>query len=284
MDELSGQRLGESPRGNDELTTVAKLLSSLRDGARLDLVADKEGLTTQQVRSLFRSFGIDRDALKALRSTRTTPHLGLPADLRAIALWRDGCPLNEIARRTGVAAEHVARTISDVFGVRVSTAIVDERAPELGVAGAGAMGVRSRWSDAAMLEALQLAATMAFPLSVAEYDALRLERFIDGPSAQLVAIRFGNWSTACDRAGVECGTVPRRSYGRAWSNAEILAIVNEYLARAGGVRTFDGYGRWAAASGFAPSAATVRVRLGTWANVLRAAGADKHPEGGQTRR
>jgi hypothetical protein len=125
---------------------------------------------------------------------------------------------------------------------------------------------RTRWSDEDILGCLELASTMAFPLTATEFDNLREEHHIQGPSALTVAHRFGSWSRACEVAGVECGSAPRESYTRSWTNRELISFVGDYLSTTHRP-SFTGYSQWEATTEGAPSAATVRNRLGPWTDV-----------------
>ena len=129
---------------------------------------------------------------------------------------------------------------------------------------------RSKWSDDDILRCLLEASTMAYPLTAGAYDRLRDELLIRGPSAQLIALRFKSWTRACDLAGVECGVAPREHYSSTWSNRDLIAYVRDYVSTTY-KPSFGGYQAWAAVTEGAPSAQTLRNRLGPWAEVIRAA-------------
>jgi hypothetical protein len=124
----------------------------------------------------------------------------------------------------------------------------------------------SRWSDEDMLRCLEDAATMAFPLTAAAYDKLRGDFLVRGPSSESVVLRFGTWARACEIAGVECGRAPRDSYTRSWTNRELLEFVCDYV-RSTYFPSFSGYEEWASMTEGAPSAQTLRNRLGPWSEI-----------------
>lgn len=107
---------------------------------------------------------------------------------------------------------------------------------------------------------------MAYPLSVTAYEKLREDVLVVGPSAQLIALRFSSWSRACEVAGVECGSAPRGVYARSWSNRDLIAYVRDYMSTTYNA-SFSGYQEWASKNEGAPSAQTIRNRLGPWVAV-----------------
>jgi hypothetical protein len=129
---------------------------------------------------------------------------------------------------------------------------------------------RSKWSDDDLIRSLVDASTMAYPLSATAYDKLRDDCLVVGPSAQLIALRFSSWSRACEVAGVECGSSPRDVYTRSWSNRDLVAYVRDYIATTYKA-SFSGYQQWASQNDGAPSAQTIRNRLGPWAEVKQMA-------------
>lgn len=255
------------------LTQLSRVLQALRSGKRLDQVADENGIRTRVVKLAFRFLGIGRAELRRLRSPALCPTLVLPRDLRVLAMWHEGRPSREIAQLTGAPIGGVLRLIHDVVGDVADLNVAEAasiQAP-LTVPAAGRRRRRRRpvWTHEEMLDILKNAATLAWPLSSNEYEALRVQGLINGPSSQAIAARFNGWADACDVAGVECGATPRRGYAPRWSDDELLQFVREYLSTSE-TSTYNGYAVWAQSSG-APSAATLRNRLGVWADVVAAA-------------
>lgn len=130
--------------------------------------------------------------------------------------------------------------------------------------------VRSKWSDDDLILCLAQASTMAFPLSASAYDRLREDVLVSGPSAQLIALRFGSWARACEVAGVECGSAPRDAYARSWSTRDLIAYVRDYMSTTYNA-SLSGYQQWASKNEGAPSAQTIRNRLGPWVEVKQMA-------------
>lgn len=140
---------------------------------------------------------------------------------------------------------------------------------------------RPLWSNADMLERLENAATMAFPLTAVAYDKLREGLLVTGPSSQLIALRFGTWARACEIAGVECGNAPRESYTSPWTNGDLLGFVQDYLSTTY-APSFNGYQEWAHDTEGAPSGQTLRNRLGSWSQIRAIALQAREGNGGRS--
>lgn len=109
------------------------------------------------------------------------------------------------------------------------------------------------------------------PLSRTVYDQFRQDAAdsLQLPSGVLIVARFGSWSRASQLAAVESGQ-GRRSYTRRWNDEQRLELVGAYL-RSTPRPTISGFDRWLGERDDAPSAALVRRRLGSWADMRRAA-------------
>lgn len=123
--------------------------------------------------------------------------------------------------------------------------------------------------DASILRALaEWAREKGRPPTVAEWSAARRS-----PSAQVLARRFGSWSAALERAGLEA---PRASGGRGrrWSEVALIGAVAQFLARPDAPARDRGgqvaYSRWAAEVG-GPSISLLRLRFGSWSAAKAAA-------------
>lgn len=107
------------------------------------------------------------------------------------------------------------------------------------------------------------------PLTGAFYDKHRTG---DDLSATRVIQRFGSWADACTAAGVKANAPSGRSGSAKWSEDDLLAWVRRYLdAEPAG--TYAGLAAWLKehkADG-APSAQTLRNKLGTWREMADAA-------------
>ncbi|MBM9461603.1 hypothetical protein JK386_17005 [Nocardioides sp. zg-536] len=112
------------------------------------------------------------------------------------------------------------------------------------------------------------AAELGEPLTAASYDAWQRGR--DAASPALLIRRFGSWTDACARAGVQ--TNKTRSTTRRWSDDDVVTLVASYLAEPGATGSFADYSAWAREQPDAPSGATLRQRF-SWAEVKRRAAA-----------
>lgn len=124
------------------------------------------------------------------------------------------------------------------------------------------------WSDDQILAALKTAATMSYPLTAGDYDRLRKQRMVSGPTSLVVHKRFGSWTRACATAEVPCGTRGRHRGNSRWTNDELIAFLWNYLetGRQGVVE----YGAWARTNE-APSPGLLRLRFGSWSAAVQQA-------------
>jgi hypothetical protein len=124
------------------------------------------------------------------------------------------------------------------------------------------------WTDDRILGALQLAANFAYPISAKQYDTFRRDGAFSGPSAVLVNTRFGNWTRACEAAGIESGSRPARDYDRAWTDENLMNILIRYFLDSTTTGTFANFDAWLRVSESAyPSRATFRLRFGNWTAI-----------------
>lgn len=107
------------------------------------------------------------------------------------------------------------------------------------------------------------------PLTGPFYDA---QRSPESVGSGRVIQRFGTWSEACRAAGVE---VEKRTrvYRRGWSEDDLLTWARRYLQDAGPAPSYKDFQRWLREhkGEGAPSAATMRNRLGTWVTIVERA-------------
>ncbi|WP_378099056.1 Z1 domain-containing protein [Cellulomonas sp. T2.31MG-18] len=138
------------------------------------------------------------------------------------------------------------------------------------------------WSRQASLEAVSLAATYEWPLTSTTYDSLIRQGEVRGPSSVRLSQVFGSWRAVCVEAEVEPVAPQRDDYQSRWTDGDLLDWVADYLRSPGSLGTYGGYERWRAETSLdAPSAPTVRNRLGTWGNVKRQA-LSRTKENGET--
>ena len=130
---------------------------------------------------------------------------------------------------------------------------------------------KPRWSDDDIVECLRHAAALhpGKPLTAHRYGKVQegRRRSDTGPDpAALRHLAGGLRSRRGSRRHVASAPVPR-----GWTESELLGWVADYLAEPGMRGTYAGYDTWARRTDGAPSAQTVRNRLGAWAAVKRAA-------------
>lgn len=111
------------------------------------------------------------------------------------------------------------------------------------------------------------------PLGAQFYDQ---HRSAGMPGSIRITQRFGVWSTACNAAGIPSNRPVRNDYQRQWTEDELVEWVRKYIGDAGAGATYRGFAEWLSgrAGEGAPSAQTVRNRLGTWSEILRLATSD----------
>lgn len=128
------------------------------------------------------------------------------------------------------------------------------------------------WTDDQILEALRSASMYEFPLTRAKYDALQSVGQISGPTGVRVMQRFGTWTAACDRAGVQAGVARAAPYESRWTDEELLKFASDYLRSPAYGGTFSGYDTWRRRNSIdGPSSGTLRNRLGAWSAIKRRA-------------
>jgi len=109
-------------------------------------------------------------------------------------------------------------------------------------------------------------------LSYDKYRELVSSGQIDGPSAPRILQRFGTWVAAAGLAGVPTGTRPNRTYESAWTDAEILTYVADYLDDPRTSGSFAGWDVWKKVhASSAPSGPTLRNRIGSWSQIKQRA-------------
>jgi len=198
------------------------MAQELRGGATLAMVGAKWGLSRERVRQ--RVFKLGHEA-NVLRTTKRNREAFIDQRTRRVAEFfirrYPGCTPSEVSVSTGLPIESAVRECKrlDWLTLSCSEYIQSE----------SATSKRSR-STEQIVRAIQDAATLAYPITKSDYDRLKFEGFIKGPSSSRILQVFGSWQQACDEAGVESG---RRSVcagsRRRWLRTEVLRIVLQYL-------------------------------------------------------
>lgn len=124
-----------------------------------------------------------------------------------------------------------------------------------------------RYSDADIKQALQrISAKTAGPISVAQYDNLRLA---NEPSSALLIQRFGSWQTVGKFAKIETN-VASRSYQSQHNQAQVIKLVQSYLVQQA-KPSYRDFACWLKTQPDAPSAQTCRNLVGSWKQLLNQA-------------
>lgn len=231
------------------------------EGLTLEQIASKFGITRERARQIANQGGAASAA--ELRRRRQLSQAERGDHLRqAIISFVEtnlGLDIEDVAERLGVTVTELRRLAPS--HIRRLTVSPDDRS-------AGNV----RWSPEDILTALRQAATYEYPLSAVAYAGLVSSGEVDGPSVPLVFMRYGSWTAACTKAGIESGVSPIENYESRWTERDLLRSVRTYLLQPDSLGTFEGYGSWARSLGDdTPSSATIRVRLGTWNSVKRRA-------------
>ena len=127
----------------------------------------------------------------------------------------------------------------------------------------GRMNFEKVFSDEDLLNILRGAATQVDgPLSSNKYQKLKIQ-----PTVAVFIARFGTWSTACEKAGIEHGRAMRDNYKRAHSEEDMLAYIASYLADPRTSGSAQGYEEWQRKVEGAPSLSLIRQRVGKWNDI-----------------
>jgi hypothetical protein len=124
---------------------------------------------------------------------------------------------------------------------------------------------------AALRQAWTLVSENAEGLTEQSYSELLASGTLEGPSAVRVIQVFKTWSGALAAAGVPALS-PSRGYHSTWTYDELLRLMAEYLKDPGTTGSYAGWAEWKrVARPDAPSAQTLRNRLGSWSQAKGAA-------------
>jgi hypothetical protein len=168
-----------------------------------------------------------------------------------------GASVTEIAQEAGIDENDVRPNLTQL-GTKLVRDLRTKEIPPL-------------WTDGHLLQALRIASTKSTPLTVAAYDALVAQNQIDGPTGQTFYKRFGSWREACEEAGVQSGEAVRDNYVREWSEADLRAIVVNFLFSPEHDGYMESLKKWLEEQPDAPSMATIRNRLGKWGSMKQKA-------------
>lgn len=239
----------------DTASRDREILELRRSGLRLEEIGAQFGISRERVRQIVRNLGgVSTAEVRAARDERAEREEGILAGrIRALAA-------SGLARSHSQLAELLdldEATVRRIGGRELSAYLGAGKRP------------RIRWTGEDIIRAIQQASTFEWPLSRGKYQHLVDVGEIEGPSAARIEQIFG-WSKACELAGVECPTVPNRTYQSVWTDDDLWHFVGEYIDHAGDAAPFRGYDAWRADyAPDAPSSGVIRGRLGTWSQVRR---------------
>jgi len=253
----------------DNFVRDLHIISLRSDGLTLQGISDELGLTRERIRQILAPYSSQwigflspREwRLSALRedSLQNSEDEKAKAILvgRIVPLVRKhpGISIEELAVQLDVAIDQCAKSIPLELKKFMASQFDHDGA--------------KLWTDQRILDTLSLAATFSYPLSVHQYSSLRREGAFVGPSAVLIYRRFGNWSAACEAAGVASGSRLKREYDRTWSDEDLWKIVFRYFLDPKTSGTLSNFNSWLHDSESAySSGANFRLRLGSW-TVIR---------------
>jgi DNA-binding CsgD family transcriptional regulator len=232
------------------------------NGETLQAIASRFGLSRERVRQIVERQRRDRGAPGAgsIDAARAKRRLGLAAERRdeALARWRAGATVGEIAQETGLS-------------VRAVRGLLERHAEEAdGALRRVALNRRSRagalrYSDADLIAAVRrVAAALERVPGAAEYAELARELRL--PSLSLIQARLG-WRLALGSAGLVSAAEVRAGHPLRWSESDCWEAVARIARSIGHAPSIREYARASRGDPKLPSAATVSQRLGGWSAV-----------------
>lgn len=245
----------ELDNGELELRQRNREMLKLRTtGMSLKEIGDTYGLTRERVRQVLKKAGgPTRQDLKELRAAISADNLeAIKKASIELAIRNPKLTVAEAAHQLGISSSELTRALSK---------------KELNNFAKPPRAITLKWTDEQIIQVLQEAATLEFPLTVAAYSKLIEEGFLKGPSAARICQRFKSWQVACDLAGVEAGRRTRPLDLSRWTNEDLIDAVITYLKLPHSTGSANDYEYWASGQDDVPSLGTLRNRLGTWNEV-----------------
>lgn len=230
----------------DEIARRNDMIQMRRAGATLADIGAKYGVSRERARQIIDNRVTSTEAAAATAGARV-------AQVRA-ALTQP-MTLAELADRVGFS-QHLTSSLvpDDVRHLVLSPQTVDKRFSE------GDLLARLR----------EAAAVVEGPLTATRYNTFRDADPDNRPTIAVYAARFGSWSAACAAAGVRSGEAPgARVYERRHSDDDLLRFVREFLDS--GLKTVKDWDQWRMQRPGVPSLSLLRIRLGAWNDIKRAA-------------
>jgi DNA-binding transcriptional ArsR family regulator len=212
----------------------------------------------ESVSSMSERYGLRREAIAAELATHG---IGAPSPAREAVLEyvraHRGLSVEDLSLRLDLSKSSVSRYLRGT--------------PEHRLVVSRKQSPAQKFTDAQMAAALKEAFRQlddrSKGLSRKKYREIMAGR--DVPAAATFIRRYGTWSEACRRAGVTAAKARRDNYVQDWSNADIVAAVDEFIASTG-LTSYHAYAAWARSHG-KPSGPLLVQRLGGWADARRLA-------------
>jgi len=239
----------------------SRIIELRKDGKTLDEIGKEVGLTRERVRQILKKLEPDLNFEEIRIETQLREQHEFNQQFHQIHQsicdkWNEFQVLkfSEIANFLDTPEWKVRKSLSPVQYVYLQAN--EERK------------VAQSWTDEQCLESLRVAATYSFPLTVLKYRKLLEVGEVSGPTPALMWQRFGSWVAACELAGVEYGEA-MREYNRTWSDVELVKFVRRFMhSREDGKWAIEKYEDWRRLPEIeGPSAALMRLRLGTWSEI-----------------
>ena len=227
-------------------------------GGTLRSIGRDYNLSYERVRQLFQEHGLVSDSVRMDSARRYE---------RILEAWERNDEIIDSYKLSGNADAVVQDTglrraqVDTVLGAFKQRATYRNRG--------GTQKGRVRYSDSTIMENLRTAAEeCGQPLTISAYN-----KFADGkgyPTNLTIMNRFGSWHAACEAAGVKANQQrPRR---RVFDAEDCIAAIRQCTEENDGVvPSYMRYVDWAKGNSQAPSAPTIRNRLGSWKEALEAA-------------
>jgi hypothetical protein len=239
----------------------SRIIELRKEGKTLDEIGKEVSLTRERVRQILKKIAPDLDFEEIRNQTQLREQDEFNQQFQLIHQsicdrWSEFQYLKfaEIAKILDVPELRIRKSLSRIQYVYLQAN--EERK------------VAQSWTDEQCLESLRIAATYSFPLTVLKYRKLLEVGEISGPTPALMWQRFGSWVAACELAGVEYGEA-MREYNRTWNDIELVRFVRRFMhARDDGKWAIEKYEDWRRLPEIeGPSAALLRLRLGTWSEI-----------------
>jgi hypothetical protein len=235
------------------------LIELVEQGATLAEAGRVHGLGRERVRQILEQEDISVTALPARTERRRARRLAARRhNTPAVeAMWRRGMEIDEIADALALTSG----TVKQLVRACIARDERDQRRLE---------HVRAqRSANEPTMRALREAARLLGRTpGCTTYDRLREQGFIDGPSAGLIAYRWGGWTVACERAGLTPNTRAAHLGRPTYSEDEYRAALRRVADVLGAPPTQKQYGALRRIG--EPSGAAFARRYRGWLNAREA--------------